>query len=153
MLLLIQDAQRVPSIFCAFGAITATQLDHWLRKNALVFPSDLIELWQETGGGDVFESETILRPTVSSVPSAAFVDDDIEDRNAAHSGHGKPSQFYISQEGTFLSAVRLLDQKCVTLTSGYLVKGCFDSFDEWYVRTLRAEFGKRYGLGPLAISD
>jgi hypothetical protein len=80
MLILIQDAQRAPGIFAAFGAIVAVQLADWLRINALVIPSDLVELWQETGGGDIFESETILRPTVPSAPRAPFVDDDIDVR-------------------------------------------------------------------------
>ena len=146
MLILIRDTQIVPSVFKAFGAIPKVELKDWLQRNAIVLPSDLIELWQETGGGDLFESETILRPTVSSEPSANFAEDDIEGRNAAHAARGKPSDFYIFQHGAFLSAVRLSDQKYVTLADGYRVKNCFDSFDEWYVHTLRTEFGERYGL-------
>ena len=120
-----------------------------LRQNALVLPSDLIELWEATGGGDVFDSETIFRPTVPSIPNACFVEDDIEGRNAAHAAEGKPSGFYIFQHGAFLSAIRLSDQKFVTLTENYAVENSFGSFDDWYVQTLRAEFGARYGLTPL----
>jgi hypothetical protein len=36
----------------------------------------------------------------------------------------------------------------VTLTEGYVVKQSFASLDEWYLRTLRAEFSEEYGLGP-----
>ena len=54
------------------------------------------------------------------------------------------------QQGAFLSAVRLSDQRFVSLTEGgYTIKDSFDSLDEWYVRTLRAEYGERYGLPPM----
>jgi hypothetical protein len=149
MLLLLQDAERAPGVFHAFGAIPTSELEEWLRGNALVLPSGLIELWNTTGGGDIFESETVFRPTVPSIPNACFVHDDIEGRNAAHTVKGKPSGLYIFQQGVFLSAVRLSDQKFVTLTEEYGVKHSYDSLDDWYASTLRAEFGARYGLEPL----
>ena len=96
-----------------------------MRQNALVLPSDLIELWEATGGGDIFESETVLRPTVPSVPNTCFVQDDIEGGNAAHATRGKPSGLYIFQQGAFLSAVRLSDQTFVTLTKDYAVENSF----------------------------
>lgn len=149
MLRLLDDARRVPRIFFPFGAIPEPELTGWLKHNALVLPTELLELWQLTGGGDVFESETIFRPTVPSIPNPAFVEDDIEGSNAAHSAKGKPSELYIFQQGLFLSAVRLSDQKFVILSEDYGIDRKFDSLDEWYVQTLRAEFGERYGLGPV----
>jgi hypothetical protein len=149
MLILLQDAQRVPNMFAPFGAISTAELREWLRQNALVLPSDLIELWEMTGGGDIFETETVFRPTVPSIPNLSFVQDDIESRNAAHSAKGKPSGLYIFQQGVFLSAIRLSDQRFVTLTNDYVPKNSFGSLNDWYVSTLRAEFGERYGLSPL----
>jgi hypothetical protein len=148
MLTLLQDAERVPRLFYPFGAIPEAEIQDWLRCSGLVLPSDLIQLWQLTGGGDIFDTETIFRPTVSSVPNRCFVEDDIEGRNAAHAEKGKPRELYIFQQGVFLSAVRLSDQNFVTLTEGYVVKQSFASLDEWYLRTLRAEFSEEYGLGP-----
>ena len=101
------------------------------------------------GTGDIFDSETLLRPTVTSIPNGFFVHDDIEGRNSAHAETGKPSELYIFQQGTFLSAIRLSDQKFVTLTKDYAVDNSYGSLDDWYVSTLRAEFGERYGLAPL----
>src|SRR5215469_17016607 len=150
MLILVQDAHNEPRIFSPFGAIPSAEIQGWLRRTGLVLPADLIELWQQTGGGDVFESETILRPTVSSTPNSCFVEDDIEGRNAAFGDEGKPSDLYVFQQGAFLSAIRLSDQRVVTLTEGgYAIKDSFASLDEWYVRTLRAEYGERYGLPPM----
>jgi hypothetical protein len=149
MLILLQDALGAPGVFCPFGAIPKGELREWLRQNALVLPSDLIELWEMTGGGDIFDSETVFRPTVPSIPNACFVQDDVEGANAAHAAKGKPSGLYIFQEGAFLSAIRLSDQKFVTLTKDYAVEESFGSIDDWYVHTLRVEFGARYGLTPL----
>jgi hypothetical protein len=149
MLILLQDAQSVPGVLCPFGAIPMAELREWLHQNSLVLPSDLIELWELTGGGDIFDSETVFRPTVPSVPNAFFVQDDIESRNATHAAKGKPAGIYVFQQGTFLSAIRLSDQKFVTLTNDYTVNNSFGSLDDWYIRTLRAEFGERYGLAPL----
>jgi hypothetical protein len=147
MLILLQDAQKEPRIFLPFGAIPAAELQGWLRRTGLVLPSDLIELWQLTGGGDVFESETIFRPTVPSAPNSCFVEDDIEGRNAAYADEGKSEDLYVFQQGAFLSAVRLSDQRFVTLSEdGYTIGDSFSSLDEWYVLTLRAEYGERYGL-------
>ena len=134
-------------MFSPFGAIPLAEIQDWLRRTGLVLPSDLIELWQQTGGGDVFESETILRPTVDSTPNSCFVEDDIEGTNAAFSQEGKTSDLYIFQQGAFLSAVRLSDKRFVSVTKGgYTVEDSFASFDDWYIRTLRAEYGERYGL-------
>jgi hypothetical protein len=149
MLILLQDAKGVPGVFCPFGAIPRAELRELLRQNALVLPPDLIELWELTGGGDIFDSETVFRPTVPSIPNTNFAQDDIEGRNAAHAAKGKPSGLYIFQQGAFLSAIRLSDQTFVILTRDYDVDNSFGSLDDWYVHTLRAEFGERYGLAPL----
>ena len=152
MFLLLQDAQMVPLTFSPFGAIPAVELERWLEHADMLLPSDLIQFWQLTGGGDVFESETIFRPTVSSPPNSCFVEDDIEGRNAALTENGKSDNLYVFQEGVFLSAIRLSDQRFVTVTTGgYVVQDSFDSLDEWYIQTLRAEFGEKYGLPPIEI--
>ena len=77
-MVLLEDSERVPDVFLGFGAIPQSELSDWLKRHSLVLPSDLVELWQLTGGGDVFESETILRPSVPTPPSESFIQDDIE---------------------------------------------------------------------------
>jgi hypothetical protein len=151
MLILLQDAERWPKPFQWFGAIPRPELEDWLRCERLVLPPDLIELWEITGGGDVFE-ETVLRPTVRSVPKGGFVGDDIESVNVHDAAAGIPQGLYIFMDGTFLSAVRLHDQEFVTPTRNNVVENSFPSLDEWYVGTIRAEFGQRYGLGSAGTS-
>ena len=93
--------QRAPRIFSPFGAIPSVEVEDWLRRTGLILPSDLIELWQQSGGGDVFESETILRPTVSSSPNSCFLEDDIEGINAAYADEGKSGDLYVFHRGLF----------------------------------------------------
>lgn len=150
MLAILEDADRWPHLFQWFGAIPSNELECWLHRNRLLLSSELVELWRMTGGGDIFESETILRPTVSSAPNVGFVGDDIEGINASYFAKVNPQELYIFHQGSFLSAVRLSDQKFAALTVGGVVERLFDSLDEWYLKTLRAEFGSRYGLGVTA---
>ncbi len=146
MSIIIQDAARYPNAFSWFGAIPTIEIENWLQNSRLALPSDLIELWWVTGGGDLFESETILRPKVASTPNECFVDDEIESFNDAAVTTG----LYIFQRGIFLSAVRLQHKDFVSLTKDHAIVDRFNSLDDWYVHTLRAEFGERYGISPLA---
>ncbi len=101
MLVLLQDAECVPRLFFPFGSIPEAELHAWLEQIGLTFPADLVELWRLAGGGDVFETETIFRPTVPSAPNSGFVEDAIEERNFGHASDGKPGGLYIFQEGGF----------------------------------------------------
>jgi hypothetical protein len=151
MLIILQDAERWPKAFQWFGAIPRPEIENWLQREHLDLPPDLIELWERSGGGDVFE-ETFLRPTVPYVPNSGYVEDDIESVNVHHAAAGNPHGLYLFMDGAFLSAIRFDDQEFVTLTRDYVVEGSFLSLDEWYVGTLRAEFGGRYGLGSISTS-
>jgi hypothetical protein len=151
MSILLDDAVRWPEPFSWFGAIPAIEIEDWLRRNQITIPSDLIELWKATSGGDVFESETILRPTVQTLPNSGFVGDDIESANRSLSTARNSDGLFIFQRGVFRSAIRLRDQQFVTLDDNFMVTGCYPSLDEWYVYTIRTEFGSRYGLNSIGI--
>ena len=146
MLKILQDALKRPELFEWFGSIPGDEIEDWLLRTRLQIPPDLIELWQITGGGDVFESETILRPTVASVPKPNFIADDVESCNVDLTAKGKPGDLYVFHQGSFLSAVQLQNQKFMTLTKSYGVNREFHSLDEWYIQTLRAEFAARYNF-------
>ncbi len=60
---ILKDAELRPELFSWFGAIDRKEIDEWLHSNSLMAPEDLKEFWSETGGGDIYESETIFRPT------------------------------------------------------------------------------------------
>lgn len=147
----LEDSKRNPDAFCWFGAIPSDELEAWGERSGIALPADLLEFWQVTGGGELFESETILRPDVPSRPNSCFLaGDDTTVANATHKAHGMPDHFFAFQTGAFLSAIDLHTMEFVTLdeSNAYTTTARFASFDDWYVHTLRAEFASRHGLDP-----
>jgi hypothetical protein len=144
---LLDDARRRPELFCWFGAIPKTELQAWLEEHGLAIPADLQSLWCITGGGDVFESETILRPNAPAATTGFYeAGDDIETINASFRQAGCPEHFLVFHTGSFLSAVDLSGFRYVTLSESHAVISEYASLDDWYSQTLRQEFGSRYGL-------
>jgi len=119
-------------------------LQAWLAGNEWlgVCPSDLLLFWQETGGGDVFETETILGP--SGDPQMG---EDIGSVNRAMRSRGMPTRFLIFHIGSLVSAADTEAGDYVELEeSTFRVLRRFATLDEWYVATLRQEYRQRYGL-------
>jgi hypothetical protein len=131
----------MPSVFVWNGPIDRQAIDEWLLKHAWTLPSDLVDFWAITGGGEVFESETFLRPAVSS---------DGEDEVAQMTGwcaaRGIPSGLVVFHEGLGFTAVRCDDRTYVSLGTDLRVIRTFKSLDDWYTCVLRAEYATRYGL-------
>jgi hypothetical protein len=50
-MIILDDAARWPRLFQWFGAIPRPEIEEWLRHSRLSVPSELIDLWQATGGG------------------------------------------------------------------------------------------------------
>lgn len=148
---IFDDAQRRPDLFCWFGAISLSDIQEWSARTQLDLPSDLLAFWQETGGGDLFESETILRPSVSETIAPNFVEgDDTESRNTAYRSSGLPNGLFVFHVGMDISAIDLRSNEYVTVAerNGFSIAARFTSFDDWYSKTLRAEFAKKYNLEP-----
>jgi hypothetical protein len=149
MLAILRDAQRRPDLFHWFGPIDRVQIQSWLTGSGFLIPTDLLELWSQTGGGDLFESETIFRPT--SIPSSTsyFVDgDDVKSANLQRAKEGMPGSYLAFHAGTFVSAVRLQDRVLVTLNANYEEIATYATVDECYLSSLRIEFASRYELMP-----
>jgi hypothetical protein len=119
-------------------------LGEWLSGNQWLgpCPNDLLVFWQETGGGDVFETETILGPL-----GDPQMGDDIATVNHALRSDGMPARFLVFHAGLLMSAVDTEAGDYVELEpSSFRVLRRFASLDEWYRGTLRKEYGERYGL-------
>lgn len=141
---LIDDARLRPDLFCWNGRMDPAGLRAWLAANPWLgpCPSDLLDFWQETGGGDVFESETILGP--SGDPQMG---DDIASVNRAMRSRGMPERFFVYHVGLLVSAVDTDLGDYVELDpSSFHVLRRFRSLEEWYGATLRREYHQRYGL-------
>jgi len=60
---------------------------------------------------------------------------------------GMPAQYVVFHSGLSLSAFDIGTRKYVELEpTGFRVLRAYPSLDEWYVATLRAEYGERHGL-------
>ena len=140
--LLIQDALRRPELFQWHGRIAPTILDRWLVAHKLRVPDDLYAFWRETGGGELFETETILAPF--GEPSLG---DDIDGANRYHRDHGLPEDLLLFHIGVCYSAISLSDSAYVSSDSpSFSIRRRHASLDGWYFGEIRKEYGDRYGL-------
>jgi hypothetical protein len=80
----------------------SSDLQAWLDSNQWLghLPSDLLNFWQETGGGDAFESETVLGPL-----SDPNLGDDIALVNREFRSRGMPERVVVYHTGLLMSAV------------------------------------------------
>jgi hypothetical protein len=124
--------------------MTSAELESWLAHNNWIgpCPRDLLAFWQETGGGDVFETETILGPL-----GDPQLGDDIAAVNREMRNRGMPERFLVFHVGLTTSAIDTESGDYVELApEDFHVLRRFVSLEEWYRATLRAEYGRRYGL-------
>ncbi|MFK8001053.1 MAG: hypothetical protein AB8H86_15765 [Polyangiales bacterium] len=137
MLKLFRDASTRPELFVWNGAIDAQAFELWMLPLCHA-PFELIELWKQTGGGELFESETILGP------GAGELDSSLKERNDVLREEGLPDTYVVFHEGFFLSAFRP-GGLIVELNDRFQEIRRFVSFAAWY-GAIRAEFADRYGL-------
>lgn len=137
---ILNDYARAPQLFSWFGGIPRRDLDDWMAQRKISLPDDLIDLWHELGGGDLFESETILSPFGDSV-----LGDDIQGVNEMHLKQGLSPEYLLFHRGLYFSAIRLADRKYVTLSDSYVPLKEYSSLEDWY-SDLRSEYEAPYGL-------
>jgi len=140
---ILRDQRRRPDIFHFFGAIEPDRLISWLRERRFTIPDDLRQLWCETGGGDVFETETILGPF-----GRTDLADDVDSVNQFHWAKGMPAEWVIFHTGIGgLSVVQTASGNYASVREGsYEVQQSFASLADWYVSLIRPEYVSRYGL-------
>jgi hypothetical protein len=140
----MDDARVRPDLFHWNGRIDSTGLSDWLDRNRWLgqCPGDLLDFWKQTGGGEVFETETILGPL-----GHPEMGDDIAAVNREMRSNGMPDRFVVYHHGLVISAVDTGSGDYVELApSGFDVLRRFATLEEWYRATLRAEYEERYGL-------
>ena len=138
------DARARPHLFHWNGRMNRPTLLEWLQTNHLAdhCPDDLLAFWEETGGGDVFESETILGPLGDPEMGDGFIE-----VNRAMHAQGMPARLFIFHRGLMTSAFDTEIGDYLELDPvDFRVIRRFQSLDSWYCATLRHEFGARYGL-------
>jgi len=138
------DALERPDLFHWFG-IAEAEFENWLTALPLRVHPGLVGFWRRTGGGDLFESETLLGPLVKDEG------DNVLKLNEYHWGKGLPRDLLIFHTGLCFSASsvdsRRHRNRLVSFRSGsHQVERQFDTINEWYQQTIRAEYAERYGL-------
>jgi hypothetical protein len=137
-----QDRAIRPDLFDFFGAIYREKLNEWLGERKLIIPYDLRAFWCETGGGDLFESETILGPF-----GRADLGDDVDTVNRFHWQDGMPIDWLVFHTGLGLTVVKMSSGEYANLRGdSYEVRETFRSLDDWYNQFIRKEYAPRYGL-------
>lgn len=140
--LILKDSDLRPDLFDWRGGIPPSEIEIWERKQSLRVPEDIKQLWSAKGGGDLFESETILQPF------GPDEDELVLPTSKWFWGKGLDSDCYVFHEGLYVSTFRRTDDLLRSLNSpDFSEVGTFRTLDEWYF-SLRTEYGDRYGLTP-----
>lgn len=140
---LAADARIRPDLFIWNGSVDQPGMQLLLARDERLArcPSELQQLWRETGGGDIFESEAILGPL-----SKPALGEDILRVNEAMVSKGMPQRFVVFHIGMITTAVDTVLGDYVQLDAGFYVIRRFGSLEQWYVETVREEYHERYGL-------
>lgn len=148
---ILEDARDRPDLFVWYGTAPNLDLQSWQRRRGLKLPCDLLLLWERTGGGDIFETETLIGPA----PDPEWADS-FDDVNEWYRKSGLPHGFAIFHIGRCLSAIRLSDGKYTILeeNSNRILRE-YETLDEWYEHELRDEYADAYGLsgGTIETDD
>jgi hypothetical protein len=141
-----EDALAHPLLFHWFG-VSGPDFEAWLTAFPLRIHPGLVEFWRRTGGGDFFESETILGPLVADKSNNVLA------QNEYHWSKGLSRKMLIFHIGLNVSA-SFVDQRrhrnrlVLLKPDSYDVEKSFDTFNAWYRENLRSEYAVRYGLQP-----
>jgi hypothetical protein len=139
--MLQRDMAKRPELFFVNGPIPRPE-DACLRMRRRVVPDDLKQLWCETGGGDMLESETILEPY-----GKVDLTDDIDSVNDFPWPRGMPANWLVFATGMGdLTVVKMSTGEYANIWhSSYEVTESLGSLAEGYAM-IRNELASRYGL-------
>ena len=126
---LLTDAQLKPHLLTWNGAINAPQQDDWGRENDSSLPPDLRVLWSATGGGDIFESETLLGPFV-----------DPRTQNAARMSETDVA----GRSGTTKQACQTVVGQCFTKVLAHRISISATVATPWLSRSHRSRRSRRW---------
>ena len=137
------DINMRPELFFFSGCIPKEDIIQKLSFMNINVPFALIELWNEIGGGEMFETETILSPIANS-----DLGDDIESVNYYHYKKGLSKDFFVFHVGLGgISAVSLNDERYVIIDeTNYKCVKWFESLEKWYENHIRKEYEIKYNL-------
>lgn len=141
---ILADSRAYPRVFAWNDPLPRERIRKWADDFGVRLPDDLVDLWSTTGGGDLFETETIVAPF-----GDVYLGEDLEAENLRLWASGMSRAYLAFHCGLGVSAVRQSDLALVCLDSklGSELRE-YHSLDDWYAAELRAEYAERYGMAP-----
>src|SRR5579859_5466459 len=109
--LILHDSAARPDLFSWWGPLPTSQIQLWERENSIHVPTDLKTLWSLKGGGDLFESESILQPF------GAAEYDLIYPVTQVYRERGLSPEFRVFQKGVVESVFRISDGALFSLVN------------------------------------
>ena len=147
---LLTDATIRSTLFIWNGAITPERLDAWALANRWRLPDDLRAFWVATGGGEMFESETMLGPFVDAVKgnAAHLTETDVVGPNQRYHGAGLDEHLLVFHEGLGVTCcdLRMGRYHLIEDRPPFQIRESYPNFADWYDGLIRAEYAARYGL-------
>ena len=142
---LVRDQAESPHLFVWAGRTSAVKaVAALVAETGVPAPTDLLQLWATTGGGELFESEELLPPLAG--------EDGFIERTLALRQRGLPGGLVAFHQGAWVSAFRGADPPIVALRPRtFTVIATFDNLADWYGH-LRREYAERYGLAPTVVA-
>jgi hypothetical protein len=139
------DAAAHTNVIFWRGGEGWARIHTWAERIGARVPSDLLSLWAQCGGADLFESETLLSPFGDPLKGL-----DVDGVTAFHRNKGLGANWILFHVGIGVSGFRR-DTASIAwfLGDAYSLMETFDSLDSWYKGVLRAEYGDRYGFSKL----
>jgi hypothetical protein len=142
--LLISDIAAYPKVFFLQGALLDASIPADIC--GMQPPDDLVAFWRRFGGGELFESETILLPTIGDTALLTTMKGDDVETVTAFQRTARPNlQGAVFHTGCCTSTFLTGNVFLVFDESDELICS-FSDLDSWYAAVPRKEFAERYGL-------
>jgi hypothetical protein len=139
--LLEDDERKRPDLFLWNGPIPREGLEQRLAFLRITAPDDLVAFWLRTGGGDIFETETLLAPMGPPLHEVL----DVASATADGKKKGLPEGCPVFHVGLGMSFVDRDGRFVHRGPKGQI--GVYSSLQEWYRVAIHAQYQDRYGLG------
>lgn len=138
---ILRESESYPHLFHWNGPLKLAAVEDWERQHAIQAPADLKLLWTVRGGGDMFESETILQPF------GAPEYDLVLPVSEVWWGRGLSRDYVVFRTGIDLSVFRKSDGalfNCLSERFGDIVH--VQDLGYLYETEIRPLFAEKYGL-------
>jgi len=139
---IFKDANEKPRLFHWNGRIEREELINWFKIRKWNLTDEMIEFYCMTGGGEIFESETIL-----GLYSDQVFGDDLESMNKYYRNKGMPINWLLFHIGIKNSALNMDTLEIIVFDSiSFNIFNKYKTFSDWYINFIREEYKERYNL-------